>query len=88
MASICDLPTEMLMEIFIKNKLTITDATNLFDAVRDVDEDFAERIWNGIIKPFRVAMFDYHLNFCETFNPYADPDWKIPFARRTIKWKY
>ena len=88
MATIQDLPEEIIWEIFIKNKLTITDAKNLYEAFEDVDEIFADKIMFEMIKPFRAAMMDYHLKFIETGNLFLDPDRLVPFSKRLIKRKY
>lgn len=88
MASIKDLPEEILREIFIKNRLTITDARNLYDIWKDVDEIFAEKIRRGIINPFIAAQFDYHLKFIETGNLFENPDTLVPYSKRIIKRKY
>ena len=88
MATIQDLPAEIIREIFIKNKMTIVDARKLYDAFKDVDEIFADKIWTEIIGPFMAAQIDYHLKFIETGNMFLDPDRLVPYSKKLIKRKY
>ena len=88
MASIKDLPVEILREIFIENRLTITDARNFYEIWKDVDKNLAEKIRTGIINPFVCAQLDYHLKFIETGNLFEDPDRLVPYSKRIIKRKY
>ena len=88
MATIQDLPTEIIRDIFIKNKMTIVDAEKLHKAFENVDEIFADKIWTEILCPFYAAQFDYHLKFCETGNLFLDPDRLVPYSKKLIKRNY